>query len=129
LPPGGSAGTDSIPLTFHAGSPIVPAQLGPQGVRALLDTGDESVVSLGYAMYRTGPPWPVLARGQAAGIAGAEDAFTVEIPEVRLGSLALGATRAIVRRTQAEPHVGVGLWKRFVIDLDEQGERISLAGR
>ena len=129
LPPGGSAGANAIPLTFRAGSPIVPAQLGPQGVRALLDTGDAAVVSFGYALYRAGPAWPVVARGQAAGMAGAEDAFTVEIPEVRVGSLVLGTTRALVRRTQRDAHVGVGLWTRFIIDLDEQAERITFGGR
>jgi hypothetical protein len=129
LPPGGSAGANAIPLTFRAGSPIVPAQLGPQGVRALLDTGDAAVVSFGYALYRAGPDWPVVARGQAAGIAGAEDAFTVEIPEVRVGSLVLGTTRALVRRTQRDAHVGVGLWTRTIIDLDEQAERITFGGR
>jgi predicted aspartyl protease len=129
LAPGGSAGASSVSLTFRAGSPIVPAQLGPQGVRALLDTGDEAVVSFGYALYRVGPAWPVVARGQASGIAGAEDAFSVDIPEVRVGSVALGTTRALVRRTQAEAHVGVGLWTRFVLDLDEQSERISFGSR
>jgi hypothetical protein len=129
LPPGGTPGANDVPLTFHAGSPMVPAQLGPQGVRALLDTGDEAVVSLGYALYRVGPPWPVVSRGQAVGMAGAEDAFTVTIPEVRVGSLVLGTTRALVRRTQADTHVGVGLWTRYVLDLDEPGERISYGSR
>jgi hypothetical protein len=129
LPPGGAAGPNTVPLTFHAGSPLVPAQLGPQGVRALLDTGDAAVVSLGYDLYRAGPLWPVVSRGQAAGMAGAEDAFIVEIPEVRVGSLGLGKTRALVRRTQRDAHVGVGLWERFVLDLDEQTERISYGSR
>ncbi len=129
VPPGGAAAANPVQLTFHAGSPMVPAQLGPQGVRALLDTGDEAVVSLGYALYRVGPPWPVISRGQAVGMAGAEDAFTVAIPEVRVGSLALGATNALVRRTQSDPHVGVGLWARYVLDLDEPGERISFGSR
>ncbi len=129
LPPGGSEGPNSVALTFRAGSPIVAAQLGPQGVRALLDTGDESVVSFGYAAYRDGPAWPVIAHEQATGMAGAEDAFTVEIPEVRIGSIVLGTTRALVRRTQVSAHVGVGLWTRYVLDLDEQGERISFGGR
>jgi hypothetical protein len=125
--PGGPPGPNSVGLTFRSGSPLVPAQLGPQGVRALLDTGDEAVVSFGYAQYRDGPQWPVVSRGQAAGIAGAEDAFTVLVPEVQIGSLGLGPTRALVRRTQADAHVGIGLWTRFVLDLDEQAERISFA--
>ncbi len=129
LPPGGAAGANSVGLTFRAGSPTVPVQLGPQGARALLDTGDETVVSFGYALYRVGPAWPVVSRGQAVGIAGSDDAFTVEIPDVRVGSLDLGATHAFVRRTQTEPHLGVGLWTRFVLDLDEQSGRISFAGR
>lgn len=124
---GGAAGPDTVPLTFRAGSPFVPLQLGPQGVRALLDTGDDSTVSLGYAQYREGPQWPVVTRGQAAGIAGTEDAFVVDIPDVRIGAAALGATRAVVRRTQSGPHVGVGLWSRGTVELDEQAERVTFS--
>jgi hypothetical protein len=127
-PPGPPEPT-AVPLMFRAGSPFVPLQLGAQAVRALLDTGDDATVSLGYAQYREGPQWPVVSRGEAAGMAGEEDAFLVAIPDVRIGPVALGATRAVVRRTQAGPHVGVGLWAHAVIELDEQAERITFTGR
>jgi hypothetical protein len=97
---------------------------GPQGARALLDTGDQAVVSFGYGAYREGPQWNVVERGQARGMGGAEDILTVEVPDVRIGGLAVGAARATVRRTQRLAHVGVGLWDRYVIDLDEAGARV-----
>jgi hypothetical protein len=124
LAPGGGADPPgAVPLTFRNGSPIVQAMFGPEGARALLDTGDQAVLSIGYAAYRVGPQWTVVDRGQALGMAGADDIFTVEIPEVRIGPLAVGATRTAVRRTQSIAHVGIGLWDRYVVDLDESAGR------
>ena len=128
-PPGGTAAVNAVTLTFRAGSPMLPAQLGAEPVSALLDTGDDAVVSMGYALYRQGPQWPLVARGVATGLAGTADDFTVEVPDVRIGSLVLGPTRTLVRRTQVEPHIGIGLWIRSVIDLDEQAERIRFDSR
>jgi hypothetical protein len=102
---------------------------GPQGARALLDTGDQAILSFGYAAYRVGPQWPVVGRGQATGIGGGDDILTVEVPEVQVGPLALGTTRATVRRTQVLAHVGIGLWDRFVVDLDEAAGRASFSPR
>ena len=130
LPAGSSAaGTGDVRLTFRNGSPFVQTMFGPQGAGALLDTGDEAVLSIGYAAYRQGPQWAIVARGQAVGLAGADDAFIVDIPDVRVGTLELGATRATVRRTQAVPHVGIGLWNRFSIDLDEAAGRVRFSPR
>jgi Aspartyl protease len=131
LVPGGAvASPNAVPLTFRAGSPIVPATAGPQVSRALLDTGDQAVLSIGYAAYREGPQYPVLSRGQALGIGGGgEDTFVVAIPDVRIGPLALGATHATVRRTQGLAHVGIGLWDRFVVDLDEAAGRVEFRPR
>ena len=124
--PSGAGALDgnTVPLAFRAGSPVVTAQFAGERRRALLDTGDEAVVSLGYAEYRDGPLWPVIGRAQAAGIGGAEDVFTVQLPDTRVGELDLGPTRATVRRTQAAPHVGIGLWARFRIVLEEATGRI-----
>jgi len=127
LPPGGATAGTVVRLTFHGGSPFIDATLGSQGASALLDTGDQAQLSLGYAAYREGPQWPVIERGTVLGVAGADDSLIVAIPEVRIGPLALGATRATVRRTQVAPHVGAGLWDRFVVDLDEESERISFS--
>jgi len=130
LPSGGSAAANAVHLTFRAGSPIVQTMFGPQGARALLDTGDQAVLSFGYGAYREGPQWPVISRGQALGVgAGADDAFMVEIPEVHVGPVAVGKTRATVRRTQSIAHVGVGLWDRFLVDLDEAADRLTLTPR
>jgi hypothetical protein len=124
LPPGGGPDPPgAVPLTFRSGTPLVQTTFGPQGARALLDTGDEAVLSIGYAAYRVGPQWTVVTRGQALGMAGADDIFTVEIPDVRVGPLAVGATRTAVRRTQSIAHVGIGLWDRYVVDLDESAGR------
>ena len=124
VPPGGGADPPgAVRLAFHNGAPIVQTMFGPQGARALLDTGDEAVLSIGYAAYRVGPQWTVVSRGEAVGVAGADDIITVEIPDVRIGPLAIGAVRTAVRRTQAQAHVGIGLWNRYVVELDESAGR------
>ncbi|GAC1659960.1 MAG: hypothetical protein NVS4B13_06590 [Candidatus Elarobacter sp.] len=125
----GAPAANTVRVTFHGGAPMVQTMFGPQGARALLDTGDQSTLSFGYAAYRVGPQWPVVSRGQAIGIAGADDILTVEIPDVRVGPLALGPTRAIVRRTQAAAHVGIGLWSRYIVELDEAAGRVSFSPR
>jgi hypothetical protein len=129
---GGTGGISprAVRLTFRAGSPIVQTMFGPQGARALFDTGDQAVLSFGYAAYREGPQWAVIGRGQATGIGGGgDDAFTVDVPEVQIGPLALGKTRATVRRTQTIAHIGIGLWDRYLIDLDEAAGRIEFSPR
>ena len=126
------AGADppgAVRMVFHNGSPIVQTSFGPQGARALLDTGDEAVLSIGYAAYRVGPQWAVVSRGQAVGIAGSDDILTVEIPDVRVGPLALGPTRTTVRRTQGLAHVGIGLWDRYLVELDESAGRATFTPR
>ncbi len=126
--PGGSSGDGtSVPLTFLAGSPELPAVFGTEGHRALLDTGDASIVSFGIADYRLGPQWPVVGRGQAVGVAGADDTLLVQLPSLAVGALSAGPVAATVRRTQAVPHVGIGLWTRFRIDIDEASGRISFS--
>lgn len=131
LPPGSSdaKAPNAVRVTFSSGSPIVQTTFGPQGARALLDTGDQAILSFGYAAYREGPQWPVVGHGQAVGIAGADDFLTVDIPAVQIGPLALGTTRATVRRTQTRAHVGIGLWERYVVDLDEEAGRASFSPR
>jgi len=130
LAPGtGADAPSAVRLTFHNGSPIVQTMFGPKGARALFDTGDQAVLSIGYAAYRVGPQWAVVSRGQSVGIAGADDVITVEIPDVRIGPLALGATRTAVRRTQATAHVGIGLWDRYLVDLDESAGRALFTPR
>ena len=130
LQTGGAAPAGSVvPVSFRSGSPVVQTMFGPQGARALVDTGDQAVVSFGYAAYRVGPQWPVVSRGQALGIAGADDTLMVDVPEVRIGPLTLGVTRATVRRTQALAHVGIGLWDRYVVDLDEASGWLSFRPR
>jgi hypothetical protein len=128
-PAGGSDPAGAVRLAFRNGAPIVQTMFGPQGARALLDTGDEAVLSIGYATYRVGPQWAVVARGEAIGVAGADDVITVEIPDVRIGPLAIGATRTAVRRTQALAHVGIGLWNRYLVELDESAGRALFTPR
>ena len=121
---GDSAG---IALLFHDGVPTVTARLGDSETSALLDTGDAATISLGYETYRHGTPWPVVARGGAQGIGGGEDTLEISVPSAAVGTLALGPTRAIVRRTQLGVHVGVGLWSRCSLELDEAAERMHCA--
>ena len=129
LPAGGSAAEGAIPLAFQAGSPLVTVRLDATAYPALVDTGDDSTISLGYAIYREGPQWPLVGRGEAVGLGGASDAFTVAVPDVHVGGLALGATRVLVRRTQSDVHLGIAAWEHYRIDLDEQAERIRFERR
>ena len=115
----------AIPLRFRGGVPTLEAAFDGRAVRALFDSGDTSIVSLGYAAYRTGPLWPMIERVQTNGVGGSGDAFTVAIPDVRIGTLGLGSVRATVSRTQAGEHVGIGLWTRCLLDLDEARETLN----
>ena len=125
-----AASASATKLTFRSGSPLVQTTIGARLTPALFDTGDQAVLSFGYAAYREGPQWPVVSRGEALGVGGAgEDAFVVEVPEVQIGTLALGKTRALVRRTQTLAHVGIGAWDRYVVDLDEAAERVVFSPR
>jgi predicted aspartyl protease len=123
-PPSAAGNPDAVPLRMRAGSPRVAATLDGTPVDALLDTGDQATVSLGYAQYREGTPWPVDGRATARGIGGSDDVLRVTIPDVSVGTLRLGRTQATVRRTQDEPHVGIGLWTSCVVELDEQNGRL-----
>jgi hypothetical protein len=119
-----------IALRFSGGTPRVDFALaGGAPQRALLDTGDQSVVSFGYAQYREGPQWPLVERLQALGLGGVDDAFAVTVPNVSVGGLALGPTRATVRRTQVNPHVGIGIWARGPVELDEGAARLVIQSR
>ncbi len=125
LAPGPAGASEGIPLDFRDGLPHVEALLDGVPAQPLLDTGDSAVVSLGYGAYRTGPQWPVVGRGRASGIAGTDDIFRVTIPSLAVGPLALGEVAAVVRRTQSEPHLGVGLWARCPLELDELNARLK----
>jgi len=115
----GPAPPGAIPLDLGQGVPLVGVALDGAPVTALLDTGDEATFSLGYAMYREGPQWPPAGRVAARGVVGAEDAFLVDIPDVRAGARDLGRVRAVVQRTQVVPHLGDGAWARSGLTLDE----------
>lgn len=127
--PGEDTTHGALPLSFRSGIPQIEAVLGDEPARAVLDTGDASTVSLGYAQYRRGPQWPVVGRSLASGVAGGTDAFEVTIPDVRLGEDSLGPTKAEVTRSQERVHIGVGLWKRCIVDVDLPRERFSCAVR
>ncbi|MBV9440102.1 MAG: hypothetical protein JOZ24_08945, partial [Candidatus Eremiobacteraeota bacterium] len=123
-----AATTEGADLTFQRGRPMLRVTLSGEPQLALVDTGDEALFSLGYASYREGHQWPVTGRLRGEGLAGSEDAFAVEIPDVRIGGFNVGATRTIVRRTQEEAHVGIGLWTRCALELDEAAARFGCAG-
>jgi predicted aspartyl protease len=127
-PRGGPHG-GAIALRFVDGVPRVEIALDGRPASALFDSGDSSVVSLGYAAYRLGPQWPVVDRGQAAGVGGGSDSFVVTIPDVRIGAVTLGAARATVNRTQREPHVGAGIWTKCVVELDEAAAALGCTPR
>jgi predicted aspartyl protease len=123
-PPSAAPEPDAIALRMREGSPRIAATLDGTGIDALLDTGDQSTISLGYAEYREGTPWPIAGRATARGIGGTDDVLRVTIPQVQIGALRLGPTEATVRRTQPEPHVGIGLWTFCMVELDVQNGRL-----
>jgi predicted aspartyl protease len=122
--PSSASTADAIALRVRAGRPHIAAMLDGAGVDALFDSGDQAAVSIGYAAYRLGTQWPIAGRGIAKGIAGTDDFLRVTIPEVRIGAFSLGRTEATVRRTQEEAHVGIGLWERCLVELDELNGRL-----
>lgn len=122
--PAPATAPDAIALAFHRGLPYVQTRIGDAPVLALLDTGDQATVSLGYAAYREGTQWPIAGRGTASGIAGTDDILRVTVPQIHVGPLVLGETEAVVRRTQDEAHVGIGLWARYLVELDEFNGRL-----
>lgn len=125
LAPGTQAPSQPIPLRFRSGVPVAPVQLGPAAGEALVDTGDSAILSEGYAAYREGPQWPVVGHTVAQGLGGTDDVLEIELPNAAIGSLQLGPTRALVRRTQRETHVGIGLWNRCAISLDESNAQMG----
>ncbi|HYZ16934.1 MAG TPA: aspartyl protease family protein [Candidatus Acidoferrum sp.] len=127
--PAPGAAPDAIALAFLGGRPHVATTIGDAPVVALFDTGDEATVSLGYAAYREGTQWPVAGRGIARGVGGADDILRVTVPQVHVGALQLGETEAVVRRTQGEAHVGIGLWTRCRVELDESNGRLACGAR
>jgi len=50
IEPPGDPTAGGQPLTFHDGVPLIAATFDGQPATALLDTGDASVVSLGYVL-------------------------------------------------------------------------------
>jgi len=134
-PNDGSAGpapvVATIPLRFREGTPRLDAVLDGRAQQgAVFDSGDQSQLSFGYAAYRNGTQWPLVSRTQAVGMGDAsEDAFIVDVPQVRIGPYDAGTTRAIVRRTQSNLHVGIGLWERFSIEIDEAAAQLVLHPR
>jgi predicted aspartyl protease len=123
--PGREPPLGGAPLTFADGVPEIQAALDGVPSAALLDTGDASIVSLGYADYRRGPQWPIVDRSLASGVGGAADAFAVTIPGVAFGGETFGPTRAEVGRTQAGVHVGIGVWSTCTVELDESQRRFG----
>ena len=117
--PGTVVPAHPIPLRFRAGVPVTGIELGGRAAEALVDTGDSAILSEGYGAYREGPQWPVVGRTTAAGIGGSDDVLDVALPSAAIGPVPLGPTRMLVRRTQREAHVGVGLWTHCALAVDE----------
>jgi len=120
LEPPGDAPPGATALDLRDGTPAVEITLAGAARGALLDTGDEAALSIGYASYREGPQWPLAGRASASGLAGSEDAFLVDVPDVKVGARDLGALRVLVRRTQPEAHVGIAAWNGGALVLDER---------
>jgi predicted aspartyl protease len=129
LAPGTTLPEPALRLHFGSGVPHVEISLDGEPGSALFDSGDASVVSMGYVDYRRGTQWPLVERGQTAGVAGASDAFVVAVPRVQIGPIGLGTVRATVSRTQQGVHVGAGLGATCVLVLDEPSEALGCTRR
>jgi len=129
-PSGGRTTGTAVPLSFDAGLPYL--QIDVDGVvqDALLDTGDEALVAIGYDTYRENATFEARQAGRISGALGDSDAFAGEAGDVRIGTLALGRQRVVVVRSEHIGHVGLGLAARCgVLGIDLGAERLDCVSR
>lgn len=127
----GGPAPGAIPLTFVDGVPFVDTRLGDVPQRMLFDTGDSSVLAIGYDQYRRNVElFPATGRVTARGLGGSSDALIGRIEHATVGGLDLGGSEVRVVRTLHEGHVGFGVTARCaVLVLDYPQRRIDCRGR
>ena len=121
VPSGGRTAGITLPLAFENGLPYTSIAIGGEQQSALLDTGDEALVAIGYDAYRRNATFAAHQAGRVSGVLGASDTLAGEAPGVRIGSLDLGTQRIVIVRSEHVAHVGLGLALRCAtlgIDLD-----------
>jgi hypothetical protein len=127
-PSGTRSAGHPIPLSFEAGLPYVPLAVDGMTQDALLDTGDEALVAIGYDAYREHVTFDTRQAGRIAGVLGDSDALAGQAADVRVGGMRLGPQRVIVVRSQHVGHVGLGLAARCgVLGIDLRAETLDCA--
>jgi predicted aspartyl protease len=104
-----------IPLEFEAGSPYVRIEIDGAAEPALVDTGDEALVAIGYDAYRRGTRFAVRPAGTVAGAVGSSDTLEGIAGDGRIGPLELGKMPVVVVRSEHGAHVGMGLSERCAV--------------
>ena len=118
---------NTIPLSIAGGQPI----------QALLDLGNGGAVSLPRTVWagRADIAQLKYAESRLGGVGGLHPARVVSLPMVTIAGQSFGAVPATLSETgndhdaEKMANVGIGLLKRFQVDLDLGRDRIYLAPR
>ena len=128
-PAAGISGS-TFPLSFLNFVPVITVRLSNVPSLLALDTGDESVVNLGYDFYQAHPALftPTETLG-VSGVGASSEQVTGIIPQVSVGgftvnNVRIGATKNL--RATAEGHLGSGFLSHFRVVLDYAHARMGL---
>ena len=123
----------SVPLHFLDFVPIVAVQLGNLGAQLAVDTGDESNINLSYDFYSEHRGlFSATEQRIVSGVGGSSVELIGNIPEVRIGNIALRDQRIGTTTTlesTAYGHLGAGFLEQFTILLDYASSRVEFAAR
>jgi hypothetical protein len=119
-----------LALAFEGGLPYLRVAIDGNAQDALLDTGDEALVAIGYDAYRKHATFAAGEAGRIAGALGDSDVLAGAAADVRVGDLALGTQRVVVVRSEHVGHVGLGLAARCrVLGIDLDAGRLDCVPR
>ena len=123
------SGAVSVPLHFLDFVPIVAVQLGNLGAQLAVDTGDESNINLSYDFYSEHRSlFSATEQRIVSGVGGSSVELIGNIPEVRIGNIALRDQRIGTTTTlesTAYGHLGAGFLEQFTVLLDYASSRVE----
>lgn len=120
----------TVPLAFQNFLPVVDVQLGQLDAPLALDTGDESNINLSYEFYQQHPElFSATEQRTVSGVGGSSIEMIGEIPQVRIGRMAvsrqrIGATQKL--HGTAYGHLGAGFLQHFKVVLDYATQQLHL---
>ncbi len=120
----------SVPLHFLNFVPIVAVQLGNLGAQLAVDTGDESNINLSYDFYTAHRGlFSATEQRTVTGVGGSSVEFIGNIPEVKIGDIAMHDQRigtTTMLQSTAYGHLGAGFLEQFTVLLDYARSRVEL---